>query len=570
MWKLIIEDEEGKRTVVPLTRDDYTIGRKEGNNIRLTERNVSRDHAALHRKKNGAPTSTPRPGMPAAQPQVVSISVHPTFFLEDHQSYNGVYVNGLRGAQTQDLLHGDLIQIGDYRIVLHDDAAVEQPPANATIPDDTKATLPNITTRGSLLLERPNRLVMLAGPTPGLEYPLDRERLTIGRAEDAAISVNHNSVSRLHCEIHSLGEGRYEIVDKGSSNGVRVNGADLRRGIIEAGDIIELGDVRFKFVGAGQIFLPGATDTHQFESIGERSANGVSRSGRGLGVIPWLLMGMILASGAVGVWAYKRQRQANGNSPPPATSQVDTGEELILADAARACDPAENRCEEAHEKIIQGIGENSPLRNDKRFRLIELRWAEQIFERALNETDTARKRALYELVEKQTTVDEPHRKMATDRLHELDAQTVLAANRPPAAKDSSGRSVSLTSAPEHLDQRADPHPEQRADRGSRPPPTEISTSHSTPKGPSTVSPSSPSTPTTAAPSGGSNGSTAGSVADQVRGLMLKDPDAAKKLLQPRVSQGHATREEIVLLKTICRDQHDQVCVDQTKKLLGDK
>ena len=46
MWKLVIEDDEGKRTVVPLTRDDYTIGRKEGNTIRLTERNVSRDHHA--------------------------------------------------------------------------------------------------------------------------------------------------------------------------------------------------------------------------------------------------------------------------------------------------------------------------------------------------------------------------------------------------------------------------------------------------------------------------------------------------------------------------------------------
>jgi len=103
-------------------------------------------------------------------------------------------------------------------------------------------------------LDKPNRLVMLAGPTPGEEYPLVDERLTIGRAEDATISVNHNSVSRLHCEVHALGAGRFEIVDKGSSNGVRVNGTDLRRGIIEPGDVIELGDVQFKFVAAGQIF----------------------------------------------------------------------------------------------------------------------------------------------------------------------------------------------------------------------------------------------------------------------------------------------------------------------------
>ena len=198
MWKLVIEDDEGKRTVVPLTRDDYTIGRKEGNTIRLTERNVSRDHAKLSRKPNGVPAPVP--------------VNHPAYVLEDLTSYNGVYVNGLRVAHSQELQHGDLIQIGDYRIVLQDDAMTEQP---QTVPavSDPKSTMPTgAQQRASQLMERPNRLVMLAGPTPGAEYPLETERLTIGRAEDASISINHNSVSRLHCEIHALGDGRYEIV----------------------------------------------------------------------------------------------------------------------------------------------------------------------------------------------------------------------------------------------------------------------------------------------------------------------------------------------------------------------
>src|SRR5271170_4304237 len=106
MWKLVIEDDEGKRTVVPLTRDDYTIGRKEGNTIRLTERNVSRAHCKLH-KTNGQPHG----GL--------------LYVLEDLTSYNGVYINGLRVAETQELAHGDLIQIGDYRIILQDDVAAE-------------------------------------------------------------------------------------------------------------------------------------------------------------------------------------------------------------------------------------------------------------------------------------------------------------------------------------------------------------------------------------------------------------------------------------------------------------
>jgi len=48
--KLTIEDDEGKTTVIPVIRDEMTIGRQEGNTIRLTERNVSRKHARLLRQ----------------------------------------------------------------------------------------------------------------------------------------------------------------------------------------------------------------------------------------------------------------------------------------------------------------------------------------------------------------------------------------------------------------------------------------------------------------------------------------------------------------------------------------
>ena len=134
MWKLVIEDDEGKRTVVPLTRDDYTIGRKEGNTIRLTERNVSRTHAKIRKLTNGA-------AGPATH-----------YVLEDNSSYNGVYVNGIRVAQSHELSHGDLIQIGDYRIVLQDDAVIDAPPPSQP---SMKTTQPSGGQRASLLMERP-------------------------------------------------------------------------------------------------------------------------------------------------------------------------------------------------------------------------------------------------------------------------------------------------------------------------------------------------------------------------------------------------------------------------------
>jgi pSer/pThr/pTyr-binding forkhead associated (FHA) protein len=82
MYKLVISDDEGRTTVVPLVRDEITIGREEGNTIRLTERNVSRKHARLSR-------------------------VDGRFVLEDIGSYNGIKVNGSRMGTEVDLGAGD-------------------------------------------------------------------------------------------------------------------------------------------------------------------------------------------------------------------------------------------------------------------------------------------------------------------------------------------------------------------------------------------------------------------------------------------------------------------------------
>ena len=89
MYKLIIEDDEGHTTVVPLVKEEITIGRKEGNTIRLTEQNVSRHHARLI--KSGS-----------------------TIYIEDLDSYNGVKVNGDKIAARTNIREGDLVEIGDF------------------------------------------------------------------------------------------------------------------------------------------------------------------------------------------------------------------------------------------------------------------------------------------------------------------------------------------------------------------------------------------------------------------------------------------------------------------------
>src|SRR6185295_72287 len=108
--KLIIEDDEGRKTVVPFVRDEITIGRQEGNTIRLTERNVSRRHARLLRQ-NGH------------------------ILVEDLGSYNGIRINGDRIQGQVQVNEGDLIQIGDYDLAVQREGA-EAAAAGAAGPHD--------------------------------------------------------------------------------------------------------------------------------------------------------------------------------------------------------------------------------------------------------------------------------------------------------------------------------------------------------------------------------------------------------------------------------------------------
>ncbi len=392
MWKLVIEDDESKRTSVPLLRDSYTVGRQDGNTIRLTERNISRVHCKLTRRGDGT-----------------------GYTLEDVKSANGVFVNGIRIDVLQELVHGDLIQIGDYRVVLQDDtAASDGLPDPATL-DSKQRTQPlGPTARAAALMERPHRLVMLVGPTPGAEFSLEFPRLTIGRSEEADISVNHNSVSRMHCEVHDLGEGRFELIDKGSANGVRVNGADLRRGIVEAGDLIELGDVRFKFVGRGQIYVPGANDSQQLTVISDRIPSVSPGEGRGGWLLPILFFLVVIGLAVVSVLIllHARGRSESG-------ANIITHRALapsLVAQAIEAC--GRDDCEQARIRLETELPAAS--RGSLEHREFERQWAEDQLKRAERDPTSARERL--HAIEQNTYVGADLRKRANERLVALDSE----------------------------------------------------------------------------------------------------------------------------------------------------
>lgn len=50
-------------------------------------------------------------------------------------------------------------------------------------------------------------------------------------------------------------------------------------------------------------------------------------------------------------------------------------------------------------------------------------------------------------------------------------------------------------------------------------------------------------------------------------MVLSDPQGAKSLLMPRVANGKATRQEIELLRMLCKELRDSVCVAMTTERL---
>ena len=302
--KLIIEDDEGRRTVVPFVRDELTIGRNEDSTVRLTEKNVSRKHGRFVREDS-------------------------RYFIEDLGSFTGIRVNGEKIAGKRLVREGDLVQISEYDLSLQaapeerapepgpaldeDDepthvsaksaqAAPAEAPAAAVEPPAQKAEAPAVkaepparapepapkpdpaleaeaeaaarknavtavirlsdlspapeTASQEVVREKRPRLVGIGGTWRGRELILDRSPIRIGRSDDNDVGIDHPSISRQHCRLHLEGD-TWKVMDAESRNGVRVNGEPYAAIGLRNGDIIEIGHLRFLFAAPGAaVILP--------------------------------------------------------------------------------------------------------------------------------------------------------------------------------------------------------------------------------------------------------------------------------------------------------------------------
>ncbi len=79
------------------------------------------------------------------------------------------------------------------------------------------------------------------------EYPLDKERITIGRKERNDIAIDNLAVSGEHAAIVTILHDSF-LEDLDSTNGLEVNGAPTKKHFLQNNDVIGIGKYRLKYI----------------------------------------------------------------------------------------------------------------------------------------------------------------------------------------------------------------------------------------------------------------------------------------------------------------------------------
>lgn len=211
--------------------------------------------------------------------------------LEDLGAPAGILLNGQRVQQAW-LKDGDTIQIASMRLQFFERATrslvreamerVDRPVARPPVPDylcpycgerkdpvtgqcacsvlpsapapiafssGAPSPLPSSSAGAAaqpVVAAAPSRLVLLSGVKAGTVFPLQSDRLTIGREPGRDVLLDFDpTVSRRHARLERQG-GQWVLIDEGSRNGSFVNGQPVQQRALQPGDILRFGNTELR------------------------------------------------------------------------------------------------------------------------------------------------------------------------------------------------------------------------------------------------------------------------------------------------------------------------------------
>ena len=151
--------------------------------------------------------------------------------LERFQSFSEAMVRELADAAREHARTEGYVFVGPVHVTLEEDGSVT--PGTFLVSGE--------------VLEAPGGAVVGSLVLPdGSRVAISDEPVTIGRLADCDIPVSEESVSRRHAEVRRRGSD-IVVVDLGSTNGTKVNGAGVKERRLADGDEITVGSTRLRF-----------------------------------------------------------------------------------------------------------------------------------------------------------------------------------------------------------------------------------------------------------------------------------------------------------------------------------
>ncbi len=90
-------------------------------------------------------------------------------------------------------------------------------------------------------------LIIERGPAVGEEHVLESKKVVVGRGPGVDFSVADDAMSAEHVAFELQGDG-FRARDLGSTNGMRVNGAEVLMADLKHGDSIEVGNAVLRYL----------------------------------------------------------------------------------------------------------------------------------------------------------------------------------------------------------------------------------------------------------------------------------------------------------------------------------
>ena len=130
------------------------------------------------------------------------------------------------------------------------------------------------------------KLIMSLDGTIIREIVLDKDRVTIGRKPTNDVQIENLAVSGEHARVVTILNDSF-LEDLNSTNGTLVNGALVKKHILQNNDLIEIGKYKLKFIAGGPALQPPAVAADDMEkTMVLRSGADVPRPAPAVPVMP--------------------------------------------------------------------------------------------------------------------------------------------------------------------------------------------------------------------------------------------------------------------------------------------